>query len=190
MVRRTFLFILHAGSRRLGCNNLRNSSYKGKTACSTRVSSLSFRFLWLWFKFMFKWMTQDQTKSSHKFHPFRFMRVIHRTRGSSDELIVVCVFSKINRLLELRRLMFNLFHWMIVDEKNSFLKRSSLCKKGVSEWHFLCYVMNLLRKSNWRGIEDVDSLIFCKASKPFYTSTLAGRIQHLILNKLFFSMYP
>ena len=30
MVPRTFLFIFHAGSRRLGSNNFRNSSYKEK----------------------------------------------------------------------------------------------------------------------------------------------------------------
>ena len=45
MVPRTFLFIFHAGSRRLGSNNFRNSSYKEKTAGSARVSRLSFRFL-------------------------------------------------------------------------------------------------------------------------------------------------
>ena len=45
MVPRTFLFIFHAGSRRLGSNNFRNSSYKEKTAGSVRVSRLSFRFL-------------------------------------------------------------------------------------------------------------------------------------------------
>ena len=48
MVPRTFLFIFHAGSRRLGSNNFRNSSYKEKTAGSARVSRLSFCFLWLW----------------------------------------------------------------------------------------------------------------------------------------------
>ena len=48
MVPCTFLFIFHAGSRRLGCNNLRNSSYKEKTAGSARVSRLSFRCLLLW----------------------------------------------------------------------------------------------------------------------------------------------
>ena len=31
MVRRSFLLIFHAGSRRLGANNFRNSSYKEKT---------------------------------------------------------------------------------------------------------------------------------------------------------------
>ena len=41
MVPRTFLFIFHAGSRRLGSNNFRNSSYKEKTAGSARVSRLS-----------------------------------------------------------------------------------------------------------------------------------------------------
>ena len=45
MVPCTFLFIFHAGSRRLGSNNFRNSSYKEKTAGSARVSRLSFRFL-------------------------------------------------------------------------------------------------------------------------------------------------
>ena len=48
MIPRTCLFIFDAGSRRLGSNNFRNSSYKEKTAGSTRVSRLSFRFLWLW----------------------------------------------------------------------------------------------------------------------------------------------
>ena len=45
MVPRTFLFIFHAGSRRLGSNNFRNSSYEEETAGSARVSRLSFRFL-------------------------------------------------------------------------------------------------------------------------------------------------
>ena len=45
MVPRTFLFIFHAGSCRLGSNNFRNSSYKENTAGSVRVSRLSFRFL-------------------------------------------------------------------------------------------------------------------------------------------------
>ena len=45
MVPRTFLFIFHAGSRRLGSNNFRNSSYKEKADGSVRVSGLSFRFL-------------------------------------------------------------------------------------------------------------------------------------------------
>ena len=45
MVTLTFLFIFHAGSRRLGSNNFRNSSYKEKTAGSARVSRISFRFL-------------------------------------------------------------------------------------------------------------------------------------------------
>ena len=49
VVSRSFLFIFNAGSRRLGSNNFRNSSYKEKTAGSARVSRLSFRFLWLWF---------------------------------------------------------------------------------------------------------------------------------------------
>ena len=48
MIPRTCLFIFDAGSRGLGSNNFRNSSYKEKTAGSTRVSRLSFRFLWLW----------------------------------------------------------------------------------------------------------------------------------------------
>ena len=38
MVPRTFLFIFHAGWRRLGSNNFRNSSYKDKTAGSACVS--------------------------------------------------------------------------------------------------------------------------------------------------------
>ena len=41
MVPRTYLFIFDAGSRRLGSNNFRNSSYKEKTAGSARVSRLS-----------------------------------------------------------------------------------------------------------------------------------------------------
>ena len=45
MVLCTFLFILHAGSRRLASNNFWNSSYKEKTASSARISRLSFRFL-------------------------------------------------------------------------------------------------------------------------------------------------
>ena len=45
MVPRTFLFLFHAGSRRLGSNNFRNSSYKEKTAGSARVCRLSYRFL-------------------------------------------------------------------------------------------------------------------------------------------------
>ena len=48
IVLRTFLFIFHAVSRRMGSNNFRKSSYKEKTAGSARVSRLSFRFLWLW----------------------------------------------------------------------------------------------------------------------------------------------
>ena len=45
MILRTILFTFHAGSRRLGSNNFRNSSYKEKTAGSARVSRLSFHFL-------------------------------------------------------------------------------------------------------------------------------------------------
>ena len=45
MVPHTFLIIFRAGSRRLGSNNYRNSSYKEKTAGSARISRLSFRFL-------------------------------------------------------------------------------------------------------------------------------------------------
>ena len=44
----SFLFIFHAGSRGLGSNNSRNSSYKEKTAGLARVSRLPFRFLLLW----------------------------------------------------------------------------------------------------------------------------------------------
>ena len=47
VVSRSFLFIFHAGSRGLGSNNFRNSSYKEKTAGLACVSRLSFRFLWL-----------------------------------------------------------------------------------------------------------------------------------------------
>ena len=42
---RTFLFIFHAGSCRLGSNKFRNSSYKEKTVGSARVSRRSFRFM-------------------------------------------------------------------------------------------------------------------------------------------------
>ena len=45
VVSHSFLFIFNAGSRGLGSNNFRNSSYKEKTAGSARVSRLSFRFL-------------------------------------------------------------------------------------------------------------------------------------------------
>ena len=41
----SILFIFNAGSRGLGSNNFRNSSYKEKTAGSARVSRVSFRFL-------------------------------------------------------------------------------------------------------------------------------------------------
>ena len=41
LVLRTFLFIFHAGSRRLGSNSFQNSSYKEKTAGSASVSRLS-----------------------------------------------------------------------------------------------------------------------------------------------------
>ena len=41
VVSRSFLFIFNAGSRGLGSNNFRNSSYKEKTAGSARVSRLS-----------------------------------------------------------------------------------------------------------------------------------------------------
>ena len=44
----TFLFIFHADLRGLGSRNIRNSSYKEKTAASGRVSRLSFCFLCLW----------------------------------------------------------------------------------------------------------------------------------------------
>ena len=40
MVLRTFLFIFHAGLRRLGSNNFRNSSYKEKTAGSVYLPVL------------------------------------------------------------------------------------------------------------------------------------------------------
>ena len=46
MVPRTYLFIFNAGSRRLGSNNFRNSSYKEKTAGSASVSRLSFCFFY------------------------------------------------------------------------------------------------------------------------------------------------
>ena len=45
MVPCTFSFIFDAGSRRLGSNNFRSSSYKGKTAGSARVS-VSYDYGW------------------------------------------------------------------------------------------------------------------------------------------------
>ena len=45
VVSRIYFFIFHSGSRRLGSNNFRNSSYTEKMAASARVSRLSFRFL-------------------------------------------------------------------------------------------------------------------------------------------------
>ena len=45
MIPLTFLFIIYAGSRRLGSNNFRNSSYKEKTPGSVHVYRLTFRFL-------------------------------------------------------------------------------------------------------------------------------------------------
>ena len=45
MVPRTFLVIFHLGSRTLGSNNFRISSYKEKTIGLARVSRPSFRFL-------------------------------------------------------------------------------------------------------------------------------------------------
>ena len=45
MVPRTFLVIFHLGSRTLGSNNFRLSSYKEKTIGLARVSRPSFRFL-------------------------------------------------------------------------------------------------------------------------------------------------
>ena len=45
IVPRTFWFIFHAGSCRLGSKNFRNSSYKEKMAGLARVSRQSFRFL-------------------------------------------------------------------------------------------------------------------------------------------------
>ena len=47
VVPRNFLFVVHAGSRGLGSNNFRDSSYKEKTAGSARVfsSKLYFSFL-------------------------------------------------------------------------------------------------------------------------------------------------
>ena len=53
VVPRSFLFLFHAGSRGLGSNNSRNSSYKEKTVGSARVSRLSFRFYVLSNKMMF-----------------------------------------------------------------------------------------------------------------------------------------
>ena len=47
MVPRTFLFIFHAGLRRLGSNSFWNSSYKEKRVGSARISRPSFRFLCL-----------------------------------------------------------------------------------------------------------------------------------------------
>ena len=46
VVPHSFLFVFHAGSSGVGSNNSRNSRYKQKTAGSSRVSRLSFHFLW------------------------------------------------------------------------------------------------------------------------------------------------
>ena len=45
-----YICLFDAGSCRLGSNNLRNSSNKGKRVGLVRVSRRSFRFLWLWFQ--------------------------------------------------------------------------------------------------------------------------------------------
>ena len=45
VVYRSFLFVFHAGSRGLGSNNSRDSSYKEKTAGSAHIFRLSFCFL-------------------------------------------------------------------------------------------------------------------------------------------------
>ena len=45
MVPRNFLFVFHTGSRGLGCNNSRNSSYKEKMARLACVSRLSVSYL-------------------------------------------------------------------------------------------------------------------------------------------------
>ena len=82
-------------------------------------------------------MTQAQTKFSHKFYAFQIMRVINRTRGRSYEC-KMC-FLKINRLLELRRLISNLFHSVIVDEKNFLKKLRFLLKKGKLETFLVVY---------------------------------------------------
>ena len=66
VVPRSFLFVFHAGSRRLSSNNSWNSSYKEKTAGSVRVSRLSFRFLWLWFKHSHKWEVKHCLTILHK----------------------------------------------------------------------------------------------------------------------------
>ena len=48
MVPRTFLFIFHAGSRRLDSNNFRNSNYEKKIpASSARVCRISFQTIFL-----------------------------------------------------------------------------------------------------------------------------------------------
>ena len=70
MVPRTCLFIFDAGSRRLGSNNFRNSSYKEKTAGSARVSRLSFRFLRLWCDKQLNPEKQIRKNSSFVFHFF------------------------------------------------------------------------------------------------------------------------
>ena len=49
MVPHTFLFISHAGSRRLGSNNFWKSSYKERTAGSAHVPRLTVRYLSLSF---------------------------------------------------------------------------------------------------------------------------------------------
>ena len=76
-------------------------------------------------------MTQAQTKSRHKLYAFRIVRVY--SEFEDGRMNHKMCFLKINRFLELRSLISNLFHSMIVDEKKEFLKK--LCfvlKKRVS----------------------------------------------------------
>ena len=87
MVPRTCLFIFDAGSRRLGSNNFRNSSYKEKTAGSARVSRLSFRFLWLYF-----------THAA--------VDLLNKTEKLNSEHHYYCLFKK-----EMRRIKYNLNYY-------------------------------------------------------------------------------
>ena len=64
MISRTFLFIFHAGSGRLGSNNFRYASYKEETAGSARVFRLSFRFLWLRLKNV--WMSFNSPQQEYE----------------------------------------------------------------------------------------------------------------------------
>ena len=45
---------------------------------------------------------------------------------------------------------------MTVDEKKRFLKSCALCYKEVDLMYLLWYIMDVLKESSWKGIEDFD----------------------------------